>query len=109
MPASLTAIGFAIIGLCCARCSDPALLRCKSDQFDDSSVVYASHGITELKSDGLTPALQVLDYGHLVEGFPVFEVVSADGDTSTFEMTYSDTMSAVDLYHVWLVTLSCKS
>lgn len=46
------------------------------------------------------PGILVLDYGVETEGIPTFEVVTATGNTSTFEMTYAETEAALALYMV---------
>ncbi|RWA04357.1 hypothetical protein EKO27_g10754 [Xylaria grammica] len=40
----------------------------------------------------------ILDYGHGVEGIPTFDVVSVHGDTSVFEITYAESLAALDSY-----------
>lgn len=42
----------------------------------------------------------ILDYGENVEGHPTFEVVSASGDTSAFELTYAESKYAFSNYQV---------
>lgn len=48
------------------------------------------------------PAIVTLDYGHSIEGIPTFEVVSVKGDTSVFEITYAESLSALSSYMVRL-------
>ncbi|KAJ5089358.1 hypothetical protein N7532_008042 [Penicillium argentinense] len=57
--------------------------------FDEQTVL-------KLSSDGKFPAVVVLDYGRDVEGFASFDVARKSGDTSIFEMTYSETRALVD-------------
>ncbi|KAI0110934.1 Six-hairpin glycosidase-like protein [Nemania sp. FL0031] len=40
----------------------------------------------------------ILDYGHVVEGIPIFDVISVEGDTSVFEITYAESLTALDSY-----------
>ncbi|RYC91404.1 hypothetical protein BFJ63_vAg5703 [Fusarium oxysporum f. sp. narcissi] len=65
---------------------------------DKSAVVYGSKGTVSLSSDGKKPDIMILDYGENVEGHPTFEVVSASGDTSTFELTYAESKFAFSNY-----------
>ncbi|KAK4205487.1 glycoside hydrolase [Triangularia verruculosa] len=51
-----------------------------------------------LSSTAAEPGILVLDYGVETEGIPSLEVVSATGDTSVFEITYSETRAALSLY-----------
>ncbi|KAH7150278.1 Six-hairpin glycosidase-like protein [Dactylonectria estremocensis] len=43
-------------------------------------------------------AVVILDYQHVVEGFPAFEVVATEGDTSVFEITYGESRTSLDNY-----------
>lgn len=69
----------------------------------------ASAGLTKAQNGPIVlsaikdaPGILVLDYGVETEGIPEFEVVSASGDTSVFEITYSETKAALDRYMVRL-------
>ncbi len=53
-----------------------------------------------LKSDGSTPDVKLIDFGQNYEGHPVFEVVSAYGDTSALEVSYAESSTAFDSYMV---------
>ncbi|KAH9895388.1 Six-hairpin glycosidase-like protein [Xylariomycetidae sp. FL2044] len=55
-------------------------------------------GLASLEMNGSEPAVVVLDYGQNVEGIPTFEIISQEGDTSKFEITYSETKAGLDLY-----------
>jgi len=65
-----------------------------------AGLVKAQDGPIRLSATKDTPGILVLDYGVESEGIPEFEVVSASGDTSAFEMTYSETEAALGLYMV---------
>ncbi|KAH8429434.1 putative alpha-L-rhamnosidase C [Aspergillus melleus] len=52
----------------------------------------------KLSSDGTTPSILILDYGSNVEGLASFEVIHRAGDTSVFEMSYSESRAALDSY-----------
>lgn len=55
-----------------------------------------------LSSDGIHPSIIILDYGKDVEGYPTFEVSRRHGDTSHFEISYSETRNLLDSYMVCL-------
>ncbi|KAM0322075.1 hypothetical protein ACHAQA_009704 [Verticillium albo-atrum] len=59
---------------------------------------YATDGPVTLSSDGQTPGIMILDFGQSYEGHPTFEVLSATGDTSRFEVTYGESSAALNLY-----------
>lgn len=71
-----------------------------------SPVSYTNHNgtrmtfneqtVLKLSSDGKTPAVAVLDYGRNVEGFAFLDVARKSGNTSIFEMTYSETRALVN-------------
>jgi hypothetical protein len=42
----------------------------------------------------------ILDYGHEVEGIPSFEVLSHQGDTSLFEISYAESLASFSQYMV---------
>jgi len=51
------------------------------------------------------PSIIVLDYGANVEGHPTFEVLSAAGDTSGLEITYSESKEVLDSFYMVRLTL----
>jgi hypothetical protein len=57
---------------------------------------YDKNTALKLSSDGITPSVAFLDYGHDVEGLATFDVARRFGNTSVFEMTYSETRALVD-------------
>lgn len=63
-------------------------------------LIKAQDGPITLTSTGAEPGIVVLDYGVETEGIPSFEVVSASGDTSALDITYSETKDALSLYMV---------
>jgi hypothetical protein len=65
-----------------------------------STIIYGKNGTINLSSDGSKSGIVVLDYGHSVEGHPTFEVVSASGDTSGFELTFAESKAALNAYMV---------
>lgn len=60
---------------------------------NDTTILTATAGV---------PAIVTLDYGHSIEGIPTFEVVSVEGDTSVFEITYAESSTALSSYMVRL-------
>lgn len=65
-----------------------------------SGLVTTTNETTVLTATTDAPAIVTLDYGHAVEGIPTFEVVSIEGDTSVFEITYAESLTALDTYMV---------
>ncbi|KAF4624781.1 hypothetical protein G7Y89_g13386 [Cudoniella acicularis] len=55
-------------------------------------------GEITLKSDGTEPGVVIIDHGLNVGGLPTFQILSRSGDTSVFEMTYSETRVLLDRY-----------
>ncbi|KXH25635.1 alpha-L-rhamnosidase [Colletotrichum salicis] len=69
-----------------------------SSSSNDDTIIFGSNGTTPLTSDGTIASIVVLDYGDNVEGFPTFEVISASGDSSNFEVSYAESKAALDLH-----------
>lgn len=79
-----------------------AIATASCDTFSESpqsTFIPGSNGIQVLTANG-TSSVVVLDYGHEVEGIPSFEVLSLDGDTSIFEVSYAESLAAFDTYMV---------
>ncbi|KAF7954324.1 hypothetical protein EAE96_005451 [Botrytis aclada] len=55
-------------------------------------------GRITIQSDGKTPGIVIIDHGMNVGGLPTFQVVSHSGNTSIFEMTYSESRTLLDDY-----------
>lgn len=68
---------------------------------NSNQLVTAQDGLIALTATQNAPGILVLDYGVETEGIPSFEVVSTVGDTSVFEVTYSETKAALSRYMVW--------
>lgn len=72
---------------------------------DDSlPAIFGSNGTTTLKGTTSSPDVVILDYGANVEGHPTFEVLSATGDTSGLEITYSETRAVLDAFYTVSLT-----
>jgi hypothetical protein len=71
-------------------------------RYSDSNVLFAGEPgmIHVLHGGNGANSTIIFDYGHIVEGFPRFEIVSAQGDTSHFEMTYGESKAALSNYMV---------
>lgn len=67
-----------------------------------SGLVTSTNETTILNATIGAPAIVTLDYGHAIEGIPTFEVVSVEGDTSIFEITYAESLAALNTYMVRL-------
>ncbi|KAI0178491.1 hypothetical protein BJ166DRAFT_601358 [Pestalotiopsis sp. NC0098] len=65
---------------------------------DASDFITSTSEITTLDATNGSPAVIILDYNWNVEGIPAFEVVSQEGDTSTFEITYAESSAALNTY-----------
>jgi hypothetical protein len=61
-----------------------------------ASIIFGSNHTITLNGNSSPSSVTILDYGGNVEGFPTFEVVSASGDTSGLEVTYSETLEVLE-------------
>jgi hypothetical protein len=62
-----------------------------------ASIIFGSNHTITLNGNSPPSSVTILDYGGNVEGFPTFEVVSASGDTSGLEVTYSETLGVLEV------------
>ncbi|XHF96685.1 hypothetical protein AWENTII_000305 [Aspergillus wentii] len=62
---------------------------------DGDRMPYNENTVLKLSSNG-TPSIIILDYGQNVEGYATFDVTHKAGNTSVFEMTYSETRALGD-------------
>jgi hypothetical protein len=72
---------------------------------DSLPPIFGSTNITTLKGNTTAPGVVIFDYGANVEGHPTFEVLSAAGDTSGLEITYSETKAVLDSFYTVSLTL----
>ncbi|KAH9895455.1 Six-hairpin glycosidase-like protein [Xylariomycetidae sp. FL2044] len=63
-----------------------------------TDLITTTPGTTTLTASVDAPAIVVLDYGRSVEGVPSFEVLTRDGDTSIFEITYAESHASLSTY-----------
>ena len=71
---------------------------------DSLPAIFGSNDTITLKGTTTAPGVVVLDYGANVEGHPTFEVLSAAGDTSGLEITYSETKAVLDSFYTVSLT-----
>lgn len=67
---------------------------------DASNFITSTSNITTLDAANGSLAVVILDHDWNVDGIPTFEVVSQEGDTSTFEITYAESSAALNTYMV---------
>jgi hypothetical protein len=67
--------------------------------------IFGSNGTVTIKGTTTTPGIVVLDYGTNVEGHPTFEILSATGDTSRLEITYSESKRVLDSFYMVRIPL----
>lgn len=72
-----------------------------------SEIITSTNENTILTAKAGEPAIVTLDYGRAIEGIPIFEVESVEGDTSVFEITYAESLAAFSIYMVGLA--KCNS
>ncbi|KAH7020719.1 glycoside hydrolase family 78 protein [Microdochium trichocladiopsis] len=63
-----------------------------------AGLIKAQDGRIVLSATMDAPGILILDYSVETEGIPEFEVVSASGDTSVFQITYSESEAALGRY-----------
>lgn len=97
--ASLAAVYWSALVLLGAHALVPVSRDCHQG---DDALLVGSKGVIRLSSHDSSPDILILDYGHNVEGFPTFEVLSTSGDTSRLEITYAESKSSLDHYMVCL-------
>jgi hypothetical protein len=76
-----------------------------SDENSNLAVIYGSNRTITLKGSTVAPGVVVLDYGANVEGHPTFQVLSATGNTSVLEITYSETRAVLDTFYMVCIPL----
>lgn len=74
-----------------------------------SGLITSTNETTVLTAKAGEPAIVTLDYGRAIEGIPTFEVVSIEGDTSVFEITYAESPAALSIYMVRLTKYKSSS
>jgi hypothetical protein len=67
--------------------------------------IFGSNDTVTVKGTTATPGIVVLDYGINVEGHPTFQIVSATGDTSRLEITYSESKSVLESFYMVRISL----
>jgi hypothetical protein len=74
---------------------------------DSLTPIFGSNDTITIKGTTTTPGVVVLDYGANVEGHPTFQILSATGDTSQLEITYSESRTVLDSFY--MVSISLQS
>jgi hypothetical protein len=99
-----TCIGLVAIGPALVA-SSFAPYRPLTASFDSSSnrIPLSGSTVFKLSSDGEVPDIMILDYGRDVEGYATFDVTNMFGNTSLFEMSYSETRALLDNYMVSII------
>lgn len=72
---------------------------------DTNGLITSTNETVTLTSTD-SPAVAVLDYGRVIEGIPSFDVVGVEGDTSVFEISYAESLAALDNYMVKSLRIS---
>ena len=70
-----------------------------ASQAHHTKFISGASGIQTLNASA-TGSVIILDYGHEVEGIPSFEVLSHQGDTSLFEISYAESLASFSQYMV---------
>ncbi|KAH8701535.1 putative alpha-L-rhamnosidase C [Talaromyces proteolyticus] len=91
-------VGLLLAGAAFAASSLPAYRPATYNSSEGINVAVHDDTVLKLFSDGNTPAIVTLDYGADVEGYATFEVSGMTGNTSVFEMSYSETLALLDNY-----------
>jgi hypothetical protein len=82
-----------------------ATASCSASETHNPKFISGSDGVQTLKANA-TSSVVILDYGHEVEGIPSFEVLSHQGDTSLFEISYAESLASFSQYMVCLTARS---
>ncbi|KAF4994552.1 hypothetical protein FDECE_13075 [Fusarium decemcellulare] len=89
----ITSLPFAVVAA-----PPPTVPISQQIQDENTSLILGRVDPTTISSDGSSPGILVIDYGHNVEGFPTFEVLKAEGNTSILEVTYGESKAALSQY-----------
>lgn len=77
-----------------------AAASCNASDSHHAKFVSGSTGLQVLTGN-TTKSVVIIDHGREVEGIPSFEVVSHEGDTSLFEISYAKSLTSFSQYMVW--------
>lgn len=70
--------------------------------------ICGSNGIQILNANA-TGSVVILDYGHEVEGIPSFEILSHQGDTSLFEISYAESLASFSQHMVCVAIMFSRT
>jgi hypothetical protein len=82
-----------------------ATASCSASGTSNAKFIFGSDGVETLNANA-TSSVMILDYGHEVEGIPSFEVLSHQGDTSLFEISYAESLASFSQHMVCLTARS---
>jgi hypothetical protein len=91
-------LSYALLALCQGAATSKQPPCSPHNRGADRLITSTNDAITLASTNG--SAVVVLDYGHVIEGIPSFDVVSIEGDTSLLEITYAESLAALDNYMV---------
>jgi hypothetical protein len=82
-----------------------ATASCSASETSSAKFISGSDGVEILNANAASSVV-ILDYGHEVEGIPSFEVLSHQGDTSLFEISYAESLASFSQHMVCLTARS---
>ncbi|KAH2845969.1 hypothetical protein KXV85_009497 [Aspergillus fumigatus] len=93
-------ISHLLFGVALQATSGRATLLVPLTYKDHHGTPHAVHNGTTytLSANDTSPSIIILDYGRNVEGYGTFHVSRRSGNTSVFEMSYSETEALLDMY-----------
>lgn len=99
-PTSWLSLGLYLASLTQARTILGRQVETAPENDTPAQLITGLDGVVRLDSTSSSPAIVTLDYNRSVEGIPTFEVLTAEGDTSIFEITYGESHGALSNYMV---------
>ena len=76
-----------------------AAASCNASDSRHAEFISGSAGL-QILTGNTTRSVVIIDHSHEVEGIPSFEIVSHEGDTSLFEISYAESLASFDQYMV---------
>ncbi|KAI0975221.1 Six-hairpin glycosidase-like protein [Xylaria arbuscula] len=89
-------LSFALLGFCQGAVTSKRRPCSPHNRDTDHLITSTNEAITLASTNG--SAIVILDYGRVIEGIPSFDVVSVEGDTSLLEISYAESLAALDNY-----------
>jgi hypothetical protein len=75
---------------------------------NSNSITVNESTVFKLSFYGRVPDIVFLDYGKDIEGYATFKVTNTSGDTSVFEMSYSETRALLNNYMVSIISMPIR-